>query len=170
MSKEENETQNIPANTRRFNTADMANPSRVWEAGRYEYKGYSPPANGWRYSLETMQELDKKGLLFFPKLKTGRIMRKRYLDEQKGAVLGNIWTDISQIRALTKERIGYPTQKPEALLKRIIEMASNVGDIILDPFVGGGTTIAVADRLNRKWIGIDQSVAAIKVTELRLGK
>ncbi|MCL2561773.1 MAG: hypothetical protein FWE10_05570 [Rikenellaceae bacterium] len=68
------------------------------------------------------------------------------------------------------ESIGYPTQKPEALLKRIIECASNEGDVVLDPFVGGGTTVAVADKLNRKWIGIDQSVAAVKVTELRLDK
>ena len=87
--------------------------------------------------------------------------------------LGRIPFDWWQIPILTnsaKERIGYPTQKPEALLQRIIECASNEGDIVLDPFVGGGTTVAVADRLNRKWIGIDQSVQAVKVTELRLGK
>jgi site-specific DNA-methyltransferase (adenine-specific) len=81
----------------------------------------------------------------------------------------DVW-DISILNSQAKERIGYPTQKPEALLHRIIECASNEGDIVLDPFVGGGTTIAVADRLNRKWIGIDQSVQAVKVTELRLGK
>jgi hypothetical protein len=75
---------------------------------------------------------------------------------------------MSIINASSKERIGYPTQKPESLLERIITCASNEGDLILDPFVGGGTTIAVADKLNRKWIGIDQSVAAIKVTEMRM--
>jgi hypothetical protein len=68
------------------------------------------------------------------------------------------------------ERIGYPTQKPFALLERIIKMASNEGDLILDPFMGGGTTLAVADKLNRKWIGINQSVQAVKVTELRLNQ
>jgi DNA modification methylase len=78
-----------------------------------------------------------------------------------------VW-DIPVIRG--QESIGYPTQKPEILLQRIIEMSSNEDDIILDPFVGGGTTVAVADRMNRKWIGIDQSVQAVKVTELRLGK
>jgi len=78
--------------------------------------------------------------------------------------------EIPFIQGTSKERIGYPTQKPEALLQRIIECASNEGDMILDPFMGGGTTIAVADKLNRKWIGIDQSVQAVKVTELRLQK
>ena len=78
--------------------------------------------------------------------------------------------EIPFVQGTSKERIGYPTQKPEALLKRIIECASNEGDIILDPFVGGGTTIAVADKLNRRWIGIDQSVMAVKVTDLRLKK
>ncbi|MDR1181466.1 MAG: site-specific DNA-methyltransferase, partial [Bacteroidales bacterium] len=77
-----------------------------------------------------------------------------------------IWDDIRLVQG--KEVIGYPTQKPFALLERIIQMASNEGDVILDPFMGGGTTLAVADKLNRKWIGVDQSVQAVKVTELRL--
>jgi DNA modification methylase len=81
----------------------------------------------------------------------------------------DVWY-IATINGMSKERIGYPTQKPEALLERIIKAASNEGDVILDPFVGGGTTVAVADKLNRRWIGIDQSVQAIKVTELRLDK
>ena len=82
----------------------------------------------------------------------------------------NVWR-ISMLQpADKKERIGYPTQKPEALLQRIIECATNEGDIVLDPFVGGGTTVAVANKLNRKWIGIDQSVMAIKVSDLRLKK
>jgi hypothetical protein len=97
-------------------------------------------------------------------------MLKRYLDEQEGAVVGDLWTDIDQVRASKSERIGYPTQKPEALLERIIQCASNENDVILDPFLGGGTAVLVADRLRRKWIGIDQSVAAIKVSELRLNK
>ncbi|TAD95558.1 MAG: site-specific DNA-methyltransferase [Bacteroidetes bacterium] len=170
MTKEEKETQTFPKNARRFNADNMANPSRVWEKGLYEYKGYSPPSNGWRYALETMKKLDSENLLLFPKNKTGRIMRKRYLEEQKGAVIGDVWDDISQIRSNSKERIGYPTQKPEKLLERIIQMASNENDVILDCFVGGGTTISVADKLNRSWIGIDQSVQAVKVTEFRLNK
>ena len=82
--------------------------------------------------------------------------------------MGNIWHDIQNVQAQAKERIGYPTQKPEALLERIIKMASNEDDIVLDPFVGGGTTVVVAERLNRRWIGIYQSFAAIKVSDLRL--
>jgi DNA modification methylase len=85
-------------------------------------------------------------------------------------VIDNVWR-ISMLQpADKKERIGYPTQKPEALLERIIALASNEGDIVLDPFVGGGTTVAVADRMNRRWIGIDISVSAISVTDLRLQK
>ena len=85
-------------------------------------------------------------------------------------LVDNVWR-ISMLQpADKKERIGYPTQKPEALLQRIIECSTNEGDIVLDPFVGGGTTIAVADRLKRKWIGIDQSVMAIKVSDLRMQK
>jgi site-specific DNA-methyltransferase (adenine-specific) len=96
---------------------------------------------------------------------------KKYLDEETGVLLDNLWDDVGQVHTKnTGERIGYPTQKPEKLLERIILCASNEGDIILDPFVGGGTTCAVADRLKRKWIGIDQSVQAVKVTEFRLQK
>jgi DNA modification methylase len=95
-------------------------------------------------------------------------------DETKGFSINSgiprdVW-DIQHLAGNNPQKIGYPTQKPEKLLERIISMSSNEGDIILDPFVGGGTTVAVADRLNRKWIGIDQSVQAVKVTELRLDK
>jgi site-specific DNA-methyltransferase (adenine-specific) len=92
---------------------------------------------------------------------------KNRLDKD-GKVPEDYWIDISRIQGNGNERIGYPTQKPEALLTRIIECASKQGDIVLDPFVGGGTTIAVADRLNRQWIGIDQSPIAIKVSDFRL--
>jgi len=142
--------------------------------GWYEYKGFQPPPRGWRYSLETMQKLDDEDRIFYPVLANGeydyskRLRLKRYLNEQKGNLLGNIWIDINNVQSQTKERIGYPTQKPEALLDRIIRMASNEGDTVLDPFVGGGTTIAVAEKLHRQWIGIDQSVQAVKVTEMRL--
>jgi len=95
-------------------------------------------------------------------------------DETKGfninsGIPRDVW-DIQHLAGNNPQKIGYPTQKPEKLLERIISMASDEGDIVLDPFVGGGTTVAVADKLNRKWIGIDQSVQAVKVTELRLEK
>ena len=89
---------------------------------------------------------------------------------KEGGKFPEDWWDIPMVKGNANERIGYPTQKPEALLERIIKMASNEGDVVLDPFVGGGTTVDVANRLNRKWIGIDQSVMAIKVTEMRLKK
>lgn len=97
---------------------------------------------------------------------------KKYLDEylEKGEALNDVWVDIPMLRGNHPERIGYPTQKPELLLERIIELASNKGDTVLDPFVGGGTTVAVADKLGRKWIGIDQSSMAIKVSDFRLKK
>ncbi len=87
----------------------------------------------------------------------------------------DVWTfvredDFRTLNSMSHERIGYPTQKPEALLERIILASSNEGDVVLDPFVGGGTTVAVADRLKRKWIGIDQSENAIKVSNQRLNK
>ncbi|MDR2692586.1 MAG: site-specific DNA-methyltransferase [Chitinispirillales bacterium] len=92
---------------------------------------------------------------------------KIYLSE--GRRVGDVW-EMSIINASSNERIGYPTQKPEALLERIIKASSNDGDIVLDPFMGGGTTIAVADKLNRRWLGIDQSPMAVKVTDFRLQK
>ena len=159
----------IDENGRKYRSADLGSPSPRLNL-TYEYKGYQPPKNGWAISFEKMEQWDKEGRLLFPKDINGRIRRKVFLDEVKGKPVQNIWDDISMVTGSSKEKIGYPTQKPEALLERIIECASNEGDIVLDPFVGGGTTVAVADKLNRKWIGIDQSVQAIKVTELRLGK
>jgi DNA modification methylase len=141
--------------------------------GWHIYKGFEPPQNGWRYSPETMARLDEEERIYFPVTKDGnfdftkRPRLKRFLNEQKGNLLGNIWTDIAFVQS-GQERIGYPTQKPILLLKRIIEMASNENDVVLDPFVGGGTTVAAADKFNRRWIGIDQSVQAIKVTEFRM--
>jgi len=115
-----------------------------------------------------MRKAYENGLIV--QTKEGGVPRlKRYLDEQEGTPIDDNWVDIGNVQSKI-EKIGYPTQKPEALLERIIKCASNEGDIVLDPFVGGGTTIAAADKLNRKWIGIDQSVQAIKVSEMRLQK
>lgn len=152
---------------------DMSSPSPRPNM-MYEWLGFPYPAKGWRYQKDTMQKLHDEGRIYYPTKKDGsfdyskRPSLKRYLEEQKGTLLGDFWDDIQNVQAQAKERIGYPTQKPEALLERIIQMASNAGDVVLDPFVGGGTTVAVADRLGRSWIGIDQSVQAIKVTEFRI--
>jgi site-specific DNA-methyltransferase (adenine-specific) len=119
-------------------------------------------------TIEKLDLLSENNLIEFSKNGIPRF--KRYLDTSNGQLFGNMWTDIQNVQSQAKERIGYPTQKPELLLERIINMASNEGDTVLDPFMGGGTTIAVADRFNRQWIGIDQSAMAVKVTELRLQK
>lgn len=132
----------------------------------YEYKGFTPEKWGWRMTKDKLEELDKAGDIGWSK--NGKPFRKLRPENDKGDPIYNFWGDIPRIYSGTKEAIGYPTQKPEALLERIIRLSSNEGDIILDCFMGGGTTIAVADRLNRKWIGIDQSVQAVKVTEFRL--
>lgn len=134
----------------------------------YEYKGYQPPANGWRVSREEMKRLDADGRLIFPKLKTARIRRKLYRNEQSGVPLGDTWTDISPINSQAAERLGYPTQKPLALLERIIAASSNPGDVVLDPFCGCGTTVDAAERLKRRWIGIDITHLAIDVITKRL--
>ncbi len=140
----------------------------------YDYKGYPPPPKGWRYSRETMEKLDAEGRVYFPTNKDGspalhqRLLLKRYLNEQKGTLIHNMWLDLPPVHPRSNELIGYPTQKPLALLDRIIRMASNEGDLILDPFVGGGTTVVAAERARRRWVGIDQSVQAVKVTEGRL--
>ena len=105
----------------------------------------------------------------YTKVEEGKLIQNYTEDTIREKSMRDVW-DISILNSQAKERIGYPTQKPEALLQRIIECATNEGDVVLDPFVGGGTTVAVADRMNRKWIGIDQSVMAIKVTDLRLKK
>ena len=114
---------------------------------------------------------DENGQITYQKLKgIPADLSEVWLDMNKGQPLGDWWIDITAIRKGFTEAIGYPTQKPEALMERIIKCASNEGDLVLDPFMGGGTTIAVAEKLNRKWIGIDQSVMAVKVTEMRLQK
>ena len=134
-----------------------------------KYGWLEPPVGKhWIWTQEKINQALKSDEIYFSKNGIPRI--KRYLDEKDGMPVDSIWTDILNIQSQSKESIGYPTQKPEALLERIIRASSNEGDIILDPFVGGGTTVTVADRLKRRWIGIDQSVQAIKVSELRLSR
>lgn len=129
----------------------------------YEYKGVR---SLWRCPPETMQRLDAEGRLHFTK--NGGIRLKRYLDEVKGVALQTLWDDISPINSQSAERLGYPTQKPLALLERIINASSNSGDIVLDPFCGCGTAIAAAQKLGRKWIGIDITHLSIALQKYRL--
>jgi DNA modification methylase len=150
-----------------YRLGDLANPHPG--GYMYEYRGYKPPANGWRCPIKTMQQLDEKGLIYFPKNPNGRLRLKRYLSNSKGILLGNLWSDVPPVASQSKERIGYPTQKPLALLERIIKISSNEGDVVLDAFCGSGTTLVAARRLGRKFIGIDQSERAIAISRTRLG-
>jgi DNA modification methylase len=129
----------------------------------YEYKGCK---SYWRCPIETMKRLDKEQKLHFTK--NGGIRLKRYLDEMPGMPLQDLWTDISPVNSQAIERLGYPTQKPEALLERIVNASTNEGDVVLDAYCGCGTTVAVADRLNRKWIGIDITYQSISLILKRL--
>jgi DNA modification methylase len=131
---------------------------------RYEFLGVT---RYWRHKKENMQKLYEEGRII--QTKPGNVpMYKRYLDESKGVSLSSLWDDISLIRGWSKEKIGYPTQKPVALLKRIIELSSNPNDIVLDAFCGCGTALVAAQSLGRQWIGIDQSPTACRVMAKRL--
>jgi len=152
---------------RQYRIADLANPAPRPNL-MYEYKGYKPPKNGWAISREKMEQWDKEGRLHFPKDPNGRIQRKRFLDELKGKPVQNLWDDIEMVSSQSTERLGYPTQKPLVLLERIIKASSNEDDIILDAFCGCGTTLIAAQKLKRRWIGIDISPTACRVMAKRL--
>jgi DNA modification methylase len=152
---------------RRYQIDNLASPSPRPNL-MYEYKGYKPPEKGWAISLEKMEQWDKEGKLHFPKDKSGRIRRKRYADDLEGKPVQSLWDDIEMISSQSAERLGYPTQKPLALLERIIKASSNEGDIVLDPFCGCGTAVHAAQKLNRRWIGIDITHLAISLIEKRM--
>ena len=133
----------------------------------YEYKGYKPEW-GWRVVREKLEAIDTEGRLEWSK--SGRPYLKRYLNEQKGTPIKSVITDIQPLSAQSAEKLGYPTQKPLELLERIIQASSNEGDVVLDPFCGCGTAIVAAQKLNRKWIGIDITHLAIGVMKWRLDK
>lgn len=134
----------------------------------YVFHGVQPPKNGWLYSKERMEELYKNNELCMPDSPNARIYRKIFADEYKGQVIQNIWTDIPIVNPMAIERIDYPTQKPEALIERIILSSSNPGDLIFDCFMGSGTTQAVAMKLGRRFLGADINLGAIQTTTKRL--
>ena len=134
----------------------------------YSYKGYSPPKNGWSISLKKMIELDKKGLVYFPKDKSKVLRKKQYLDESMLKSVSNLWTDIPPLSSQAKERTGYKTQKPLKLLQRFIKTFTNDGDLVADFFCGSGTTLVAAKQLGRQYLGCDVSKKAVKITKERL--
>jgi site-specific DNA-methyltransferase (adenine-specific) len=131
----------------------------------YEYRGFTPKW-GWRVLQEKLMALDKEGRLAWSD--SGVPYLVRFLDEMPGATMPSVWDDIPPINSQAQERLGYPTQKPEALLERVIKASSNEGDLVLDPFCGCGTAIAVAEKLKRSWIGIDITYLAINLVQRRL--
>ncbi|MBW8077132.1 MAG: site-specific DNA-methyltransferase, partial [Gallionella sp.] len=155
----------IDENGRRFRDADLSNPAPRPNL-MYEYKGVKPPRNGWAISQLKMEQWDKEGRLYFTR--NGGIRRKCYVDELEGKPIQNLWLDIAPVNSQAAERMGYDTQKPEALLERIIKATSNQGDVVADFFCGAGTTAAVAEKLGRKWIAADLGKFGIHTTRKRL--
>lgn len=149
---------------RRYTLGDLNNPNPNRPNLTYEFLGHTKV---WRWTQARMQAAYDAGLVIQPS--PGAIPRlKRYLDEQRGKPLDDVWTDIFPINSQAAERLGYPTQKPVALLERIIAASSNPGDTVLDPFCGCGTTIAAAQKLGRRWIGIDVTHLSIALQKYRL--
>jgi DNA modification methylase len=155
-----------PETGRKYNKADVTGPGGAAKGNPfYEWKGIS---RYWRYSKENMERLDTEGKLVYSK--SGMPYEKRYLDESKGVAIQDWWDDIQMLRGISDngERLGYPTQKPLALLERIIQASSNEGDVVLDPFCGCGTAVHAAETLKREWIGIDITHLAISLIEKRM--
>ena len=154
-----------PKTKRRYALVSMTGPGGAAKGNpSYEVMGVT---RYWRYSKEKMQELIDSGLVVQPK--SGAVPRRKYyLDEGRGVPVQALWDDISSLHSTSKERLGYPTQKPEALLDRIIQTSSAPDDVVLDPFCGCGTAIASAQKLGRRWIGIDITHLAINLIKHRL--
>ncbi len=135
----------------------------------YEYKGYKPPKNGWSISLDVMEAWDLEGKLYFPPHGQGeRIYRKIFIDEYEGQPVQNLWTDIFVINPVANERLNFDTQKPEALLERVIALSTREGALVADFNGGSGTTAAVAEKLGRRWITTDLGKPACMIMRKRL--
>ncbi|MGB8293855.1 MAG: site-specific DNA-methyltransferase, partial [Polyangia bacterium] len=150
---------------RRYTLVSMRSPNPRPNM-MYEWKGYKPHANGWAYQRETMERLDSQGLIYYPP-SGGQLRLKRFLDDD-GMPLTTIWRDLPAINSQAAERLGYPTQKPVTLLERIISASCPPSGLVLDCFLGSGTTAEAAERLGRRWIGIDNGKYAIHLARKRL--
>ncbi len=150
---------------RRYTLGDLTGPGGAAKGNpKFEVLGIT---RYWRFTQAKIEKMIEDGRIL--QSTPGKVPRyKRYLDEMSGVSLQDVWTDISPIGAQAQERLGYPTQKPEALLERILKASSNEGDVVLDPFCGCGTTVQVAQKLNRRWIGIDITHLAIGLIKTRL--
>ena len=148
---------------RRYQLTSLLNPNPDRPNLTYEFKGVT---RVWRWTKERMEEADRTGLIVVPRGGKGIPRLKRYLDEQPGIPVSDTWDDVPI--AAGKERTGYPTQKPLALLERVIAASSNPGDMVLDPFAGCATACVAAEKLGRRWVGIDLSPKAVELVNLRL--
>lgn len=144
----------VDENGRRYRLSPIISPTYS-PTLVYEYKGYLPPKNGWSLSRPKMEQFEREGRLYMPQDKSQRIQRKQYLDEYKGRPIGNLWTDINVINPMSTERLEFVGQKPEALIQRILSLSTKEGDLVLDSFLGSGTTAAVAHKMGRRYIGIE---------------
>ena len=151
----------------RYRIDNLASPS-LRPNLRYVYKGYQPPAKGWAVSRTLMERMEREGRLAFPRTMAGRIQRKRYLDQHSGQTVDSIWDDVRPISSQAAERLGYPTQKPIALLERIIAASTDLDAVVLDPFAGCGTAVIAAERMGRRWIGLDVTHHATALIKHRL--
>ena len=153
----------IELDGRRFLDRDLSSTGLKGGGYIYQWKGITQQ---WRCPIETMKKYEKEKRLYYTKKGVARY--KQYLDEMPGVALQDIWLDINAVNSQAKERIDYPTQKPESLLNRIILSSSNEGDIVMDTFAGSGTTCAVAEKHKRRWIGIDCGKLAIYTIQKRM--
>ena len=152
---------------RRYRLGDITAPGGADPKKRNPHYEFLGVTRYWRYSRERMQQLYEEGRII--QTNPGRVPQyKRYLDEMPGVPVQNDWDDIMLLHAAHEEKLGYPTQKPVALLERILNASSNPGDVVLDPFCGCGTTVHAAQKLGRQWIGIDVTHLAIGLIEKRL--
>lgn len=157
----------IDENGRRYMKSPLQSPNPRPNL-MYEYKGYKVPAKGWSISKEIMEKWDAEGRLCFPEDKNQNINRKIFLDEYKGQPISSLWTDIYVINPMSKEAIDFVGQKPEALIKRLLEMCTKEGELVLDFHLGTGTTATTALKMKRKFIGIEQMDYINTITLKRL--
>ncbi len=155
------------ADGRRYTLGDLSSPNPRPNL-TYVWRGCEPPKNGWRYELATMEKLFAEGKIELPKKAGTRPRYRRFLDESEGSPLGSVWSDIYPVNSQAKERLGYDTQKPEALIERVIKASTIEGSLIADFFGGSGTTAAVAEKLNRRWITSDLGKPACMIMRKRL--
>ena len=167
---------------RRYNRADLTAPGVREGSSGLAWRDVDPNQTGRHWAipgfakgivegldtLDALDALDAANRIHWPKRKGGKPMLKRYVEESKGVPMQDVWTDIKPLHNLSKKRLGYPTQKPMALLDRIIRSSTNEGDVVFDPFCGCGTTIYAAHEANREWIGCDIAILAVRLVEGQL--